>query len=123
MTNCDKIRLKATTLFSLGPARLHATALQALRNNGQPHQIRKGKGTSPRGVALERFRLNPIGEAFLDLAWPAFRVRIPKPPDTLIYSRVQDSQPPPAIWMKRVDDLELQSSTGVGTRCSLRLFL
>lgn len=88
--DCDKIHLRAATSFSLGADRRHATALQALHNGGQSHQIQKGKGAPSRGVALERLRLGPIGEAFLDLAGPALTVRIPEPPALLVYPRVQD---------------------------------
>ena len=52
--------------------------------------IQKGNGAPSRGVALERLRLGPIGEAFLDLAGPALTVRIPEPPALLVYPRVQD---------------------------------
>jgi hypothetical protein len=48
-----------------------------------------------------------IGEALLHLTRLASTVRIPQPQNAAIDASVQDKQPPAALRMKGVDNLEL----------------
>ena len=65
------------------------------------------KDTLTGGLTHKLIRLRKIGEAVLDLARLAPRIRVPQPAHTAIQARVQDPQAATTIRMKGVRDLKL----------------